>query len=115
MATHHPAETSTATPAISRPRSRRRKLPAPATSSAKANPGTTRKTWSCLVRNPRPDGDAGEDVPAEAVLLDGAQRGVGAQHHQQREQRVGVVEPEHQGGHRRERDRQPGERGRRPA
>ena len=54
MATHHPAETRTATPAISRPRIRRTKLPDPATSSAKANPGTTRKTWSCLVRNPRP-------------------------------------------------------------
>ena len=50
------------------------------------------------------DEDPDPDQPPRAGLLDGAERGVGAEGHQQHEQRVGVVEPEHHHGDRGQRE-----------
>ncbi len=63
----------------------------------RARAGST-NACSCLVRKPKPTSHAGPDDPADAARLDAAQGQVGGQGQQQHEQRVGVVEAEHQHG-----------------
>ncbi len=67
--------------------------------------------WSILVMNPKPDEGAGQHHPPAAAVLDGPDGGVGRHGEQQGEQGVGVVEAEHQGGHRGEGHHRPGQQG----
>ena len=60
-----------------------------------------------------PQQQPGEHQPLGAAVLDRPDQRVRGRGHQQHEQRVGVVEPEHQRGHRGEREHRPGDEPRR--
>ena len=74
--------------------------------------GRPAASWS---GTPKPRNTPGEQQPARGRLLDGVRRRPRGRDHQQHEQRVRVVEPEHQHGDRRQREHGAGEQpGRRP-
>ena len=62
-----------------------------------------------LGQEPETDQDAGQGHPSDRAALDRSQGGPRAERHQQSQQRVGIVEPEHQDCHRRQREDRPGE------
>ena len=94
--THHPALTTQRDGRERRSRSRRPQPTGAASSHTAASAGSTRNACSIFVRNPNPTSVAGQQQPAGAAALDRAQRRVRRADQQQHEQRVGVVEPEHQ-------------------
>ena len=90
--------------------SRRRSGRLPATRYAAAKPGSTRNACSILARKPKPTAAPARDQPpTAAVLFAGALHAVGARDQQQHQQRVGIVEPEHQRGDGRQRQHRAGE------
>ena len=77
----------------------------PASRYTSPKPGSTRNACSILARNPKPTSATGEHEPPWCRPLERAGHRVRGADEQEHEQRVGVVEPEHQRGDRRERER----------
>ena len=71
--------------------------------------GDNQQDLQLLGEEPEAQEHPGEQQPAHARVLDGAQHGVGGRGHQKHQQGVGVVEPEHQHGHRCQRHDRAGE------
>ena len=72
----------------------------PASRYTSPNAGSTRNACSSLARKPKPTSAPRRDEPPRAPVLERARHRVRAGDEQQHEQRVGVVEPEHQRGDR---------------
>ena len=83
-----------------------------ATRNASAKPGNHEESLQHLGQEGEADGTARQRHPAVLRRLDGPHHEVGGRHQQQHQQRIGVVEPEHQRGHRGQRQRRAGDQAR---
>ena len=115
MATHQPAATTNVTHASTSCHDPSPERAGAAIRYTSANAGHHQERLQHLGEEAEADQRAGEQQPARAAALERADHRVGAADQQQHEQRVGVVEAEHQRRDRREREDRPRRAARRPA
>ncbi len=104
IATHQPAEATSATPEAASWASRRRTATGRGEQVHGREPGNHEERLQHLREEPEPDERAGEQQPSGLATLERPGERVGRGDEQQRQERVRVVEPEHQRGDRRRRE-----------